>query len=397
MKAGTNFLFGLFALAGSAGALSCRYIKPEFDSRPVLGANLRFNVKASSVWMWRVVRDNGANCTLRDFPYPKSLSRELSAQTRKTWARQNKREFFMPAFQPEAESTTRVSKASNSPRFPLRQNSLFSPKPAPDTVTLPNLTWEMPPALANSSVRLGAHRCTNAVAGRGSAVLVSPQLLLTAAHVVADDTGALCDAYRAVPGGRAYTENEPSPNGVYITRNIKLSGRGGWIKGNTPAVAESGGQMDKSIRHDWAILSLKATVPNVSAWPLLRFKTMHTAASNCASSIKLAPSRSNQVIKIGYPLQSAFGEYRQGKPTTNIGFTSCDDRLFQVAPFALFSNVGDSGAGILAFPKDANSAFELRSLVSASEWRHNAQIVTLGPIFDLIDYQRILNFIQKQK
>ena len=397
MKASTYFLIGLIAISEAASALSCRYIKPEFDERPVVAANLRFNLAAGSVWMWRVVKDAESNCTMRDFPDPTSLSPESSAHELKMWARQNKREFFKPDMQPEAMAIRHLSKGSSNPRFPLRQNALFASKPAPDFKAQSNLTWEVPPALVNLGVRFGAHQCSNAIAGRGSAVLVSPQLILTAAHVVADDSGALCDAYRAVPGGRAYTENEPSPNGVYISRNVQLSGRGGWVKGNTPAVEESGGQMDKSIRHDWAILSLKTIVPNVSAWPLLRFTTMHTSVAGCTSSFKRTTNVSHQVIKIGYPIQSAFGEYRLGKPTTNIGFISCNERLLQVAPFALFSNVGDSGAGILAFPNDANSALELRSLVSASEWRHNSQIVTLGPIFDLIDYQHILKFVQKQK
>ena len=57
MKVLDVILFGLFSLAEAGCALSCSYIKPELDPRPVIAAKLRFHVDSASIWMWRGVID----------------------------------------------------------------------------------------------------------------------------------------------------------------------------------------------------------------------------------------------------------------------------------------------------------------------------------------------------
>ena len=196
-------LFGTLAISPAAYALSCRYVVPELDSRPVLAANLRFNVAARSVWMWREVLDSEiGRCTLRDFPEPAALSEAQTKQMRKAWRAQNREEFFSSelASEPVIEGAILVAPEGAPPLSGLK------PRNPPETNFNENKSQHAgellgqnlslirreqaqalipPTAFLNAAVRFSAHRCESAMGGRGSGVLMAPTIVLTAAHVVA--------------------------------------------------------------------------------------------------------------------------------------------------------------------------------------------------------------------
>ena len=410
-RAATQLLCGLLLIAPAVCALSCRYIKHEHDQRPVQAASLRFNVKDGSVWMWRDVLDAQiGSCILRDFPTPMALTAAQSLQMQKAWLAQNREEFFSPALAreaapvgavlvaPEGAPPLRGLKRRHSPAGDanndrdsgelLGQNlSLIRREQA--QALIPN------PAFLNAAVRFGAHRCQTAMGGRGSALLMAPTLILTAAHVVADENGALCEAYRAVPGGDSYLVKEPSPLGVYISSRVQLSERGGWKLGETPFPVggeATQAQFEARTRHDWAIGSLKSKVRGVHVWPLLRFVVKAQSLADCH-----AHTQNAAIVKIGYPIRGFYGEIRRGKATANRGYSNCGAERPPVARFSLFTNPGDSGAGIFALAQNENMPLELRSLVSVSEMRNSLAIESLGPSFDLTYYQQMLRFLQNHR
>lgn len=409
MKLPAVILLGLFALAEASCALSCRYIKPELDPRPVLSANLRFNIHSESIWMWREVRDlSEVKCTLLDFPAPAALTAAQSLQMRQGWLEQNREEYISQALASEAAPKGAVLVPPEG--APPLQG--IKPRTAPSDAlqlhagellgqNLSLIRREQKQALIptqaflNTAVRFGAHRCQTAVGGRGSAVLMAPMLLLTAAHVVADETGAICESYRAVPGGESYLASEPSPLGVYISAKIELSERGGWNLGQVPFPREreevTQAQFEARTRHDWAIVALKSSVRGAHIWPLLRFFDKPQTSLECGSQMQ-----SRAVVKIGYPIRGLYGETRRGKAITIRGYGNCGQEQYPLARFSLFTNPGDSGAGVFVLAKNEKAPLELRSLISVSEMRNSFAIESLGPSFDLIDYQRMLSFLQNQ-
>ena len=413
MKVGTHILLGLFALAESASALSCRYIKPELDSRPVISANLRFNVQAGSVWMWREVRDlSDGTCILRDFPAPAALTAAQSLQRHESWLKQNREEYFSALLAsekvpndavlvpPEGAPPLRELKKRFLPEANTKDGDSEDSQHAGELLgqDLSLIRREQTQALIptqaflNNAVRFGAHRCQTNMGGRGSAVLIAPMLMLTAAHVVADEAGALCEAYRAVPGGESYLASEPSPLGIYISAKVQLSERGGWNVGKPPLPGRdetSQAEFEARTRHDWAIVALKTKVRGLHVWPLLRFSKRLQTSADCQTYVQ-----GQAIVKIGYPIRGLYGETRRGKATTNQGYGNCGSELPPLARFSLFTNPGDSGAGIFALAQSEYAPLELLSLVSVSEMRNSFAIESLGPSFDLIDYQHMLKILQ---
>ncbi len=403
MKALAVFLFGLLALVAEANcALSCRYIKPELDPRPTISAKLRFHVASASIWLWRVVLDApGVRCTLRDFPDPAALSAQQSLRMRQQWAKQNQDEYFSPLMPSEAVPEGAVLRApEGAPPIPgLRKHNLSTAKKNTSdrslAIRLQQAQALIPPiTFLNTAIRFGAHRCQAAVGGRGTAVLIAPKLALTAAHVVVDDVGALCEAYRAVPGGDSYLENEPSPLGIYISTKVQLSERGGWNVGKPPFPVigdATQAQFEECTRHDWAIVGLRSVVRGPHVWPLLRFFDKPQTSHDCSAQMQ-----DLEVVKIGYPIRGLYGETRRGRAIVNRGYGNCGQEQPPLARFLLFTNPGDSGAGVFILAKNEKAPLELRSLVSVSEMRNSFAIESLGPSFDLIDYQRMLGFLQNQ-
>jgi hypothetical protein len=251
-------------------------------------------------------------------------------------------------------------------------------------VTLPSrelLPMSLPDPLAPLALRVRPYRCKpGSRPTAGSGVLLSPDLALTAAHVVLTHEGVVCDRYRLVPGGRRYSDPPAAPFGSAMVSRAFLSERGGWHR-DAAAAPDLNERFDERTGHDFSFLVLdqSAELPPDLAWPRLRF-----------GAPLVEPGL--RVLRAGYGVIGPAGRIAPGAAVNLFGQSACThgDEPFQ--RFALWMSAGASGGPIWRWPA-AGQPLELLSLAVRMETFRDDQHETLGPRFDRSDYRRLLDLL----
>lgn len=251
-------------------------------------------------------------------------------------------------------------------------------------VTLPSrelLPMSLPDPVAPLALRVRPYRCKpGSRPTAGSGVLLSPDLAMTAAHVVLTHEGVVCDRYRLVPGGRRYSEPPAAPFGTAMVSRAFLSERGGWHR-DAEAPPDVNERFDERTAHDFAFLVLdqSADLPSDLAWPRLRF-----GASPAAPGLR--------VLRAGYGVIGPAGRIAPGAAVNLFGQSACPRGAEPFQRFALWMSAGASGGPIWRWPA-AGQPLELLSLAVRMETYRDEQHETLGPSFDQTDYRRLLDLL----
>lgn len=243
---------------------------------------------------------------------------------------------------------------------------------------------ELPPAVATTVLRVRPHRCQPGSAPlAGSGVLLSPQLGLTAAHVVMTPAGLVCSRYRVTPGGRRYSDPPHAPFGISFVTRAALSERGGWSLAASAAPPRERNE-DARTAHDyaWLLLEEPASVPADTVWPRLRF-------GDPAGRI------GQPVLSAGYPAQTPVARSAPGAMVALFGQLACPLAAERATRQALWLALGGSGGPIWSWYPER--PLELHSLASRVEGLPGERFETLGPRFDLVDYQRLLVVLQQER
>lgn len=323
----------------------------------------------------------GADCVLLDWPEQRRLdaaeARGLAVHAAKLHATHRE----LPAAIAVEALPARIDAHTPRPIPPGHRARMLADdatRPCPRTpAPAQRRSLRLPAAWHASMVRIGPQVCPDELSGAGSGVLLTPDLVLTAAHVVLSASGQRCSVYRLVPGARSYRDDPPAPEGVLWATLVRESGRGGWRQGQ-PQLSADDAPGDERPRHDYAFLRSTAAVdarPRV--WPMLRFE-------------RAAPAVGSTVYKAGYARRGVYGERRTGALVATTGQTACARGAEQARRFALAVDDGDSGAPIF-LPATDTEPLEVLSLAVLSEWRRDeSDIEVIGPRFDLGTYQDLL-------
>ncbi|MGE4071358.1 MAG: serine protease [Lysobacterales bacterium] len=251
-------------------------------------------------------------------------------------------------------------------------------------VTLPSrelLPLSLPDPVAPLALRVRPHRCNpGSRPTAGSGVLLSPDLAMTAAHVVLTSEGVVCDRYRLVPGGRRYSDPPAAPFGTAMVSRAFLSERGGWHR-DADAPPDLNQRFAERTAHDFAFLVLDqpADLPSDLAWPRLRF-----------GAPRVAPGL--RVLRAGYGVIGPAGRIAPGAAVNLFGQSACPRGAEPFQRFALWMSAGASGGPIWRWPA-TGAPLELLSLAVRMETFKNEQHETLGPRFDQTDYRRLLDLL----
>jgi hypothetical protein len=217
--------------------------------------------------------------------------------------------------------------------------------------------------------------------GAGSAILLSPALAVTAAHVVNDDSGYSHCRFRLTPAASPYTAGSP-PFGRLHGSVI--------LHGETPASRKAAAADHRvRVQADWALLRIEAeptdtprdpskqALAGQALWPVWIFGDTRD-------------SDSHRVIKIGFPRGARFRTLRQaGGSVSWLAESICPQH--PIREFGFESDHGDSGGAILTLPQDhPHGWLQIHSWVSTGQQVNFQQPTTLGPRLDLALYRHFV-------
>lgn len=387
--------------AGAATAADFRRC-PSSWARLALGeaptpqwAALQYLPEFGEVLAWRQMEIGGRSCLLLDHPQALALSASAARGLEHALQRHHRR---------IADAALHIE-VETPPPHPIERAPIGLPPPLPGArPRLPSGQRiasgcpQTPPrgereslflseALRAPVARVRGHHCPGRqTVAAGSGLLLAPDLLLSAAHVMIAADGGRCVSYRVVPGGLRFDADAPAPFGVYRAFRMQESGRGGWQVG-MPRPGFGDDRLAARIQGDqaWLRLARPTQLPEATAWPLLRF------------GVREAPPIATRVLKVGYPRHGVYGEVRVGAPAATYGRIACARGPEAHARFALPTDLGDSGAPILLLPADQpQGRLELLSLATFTEVHAREVVETLGPHFDLHDYALALQALREE-
>lgn len=241
---------------------------------------------------------------------------------------------------------------------------------------LHHVEWtEGPPPFA---LRLSPAPCDgqSGLVGAGSAVLLSPALAITAAHVVNDEHGRTHCRFRLTPAARAFAAGA-QPYGRLHGEVIQ--------HGQTLGDAASGDHRVQ-VQADWALLRVDpdpdARLARQAVWPVWIFSDA-------------PPASAERVLKIGFPRGARFRALRQaGGSVSWLADSLCPQ--VPIREFGFEGDYGDSGGPILTLPQDHPRGWlQLQSWVSTGQQVNFRQPTILGPRLDLALYQHFLGVLRQ--
>ena len=356
---------------------------------PVAVGNVQYLADRGELLAWREWKVDGSRCVHLDWPDDRRLSREEAEQLSQRLAVADGRRgaLVSPALpRAQVERERRIERPAWLPPdmvpAPVLQGPLpLCPRVPPRTMILP---LELPASLAATVLRVRPHRCEpGSLPMAGSGVLLSPMLGLTAAHVVMTPAGKVCSRYRVVPGGRRFNDPPAAPYGLSFVTRAELSGRGGWVNDAVSAPPKLG-DLDARTRHDhaWLLLDDAAVLPADAVWPRLRFGAPAAAVGM-------------PVLSAGYSSRTPSARSAPGAMVSLWGQSACALPEESSRRFALWLSPGGSGGPIWNW--SAARPLELQSLASRVEGLPGERYETLGPSFDLADYQRLLRLLAEER
>ncbi len=348
-------------------------------------AAIQYLPELQQLLAWRSFDHPAGRCIVLDWPVSGALTPAQAQGLRTLLARHD--EAALPArLAPADIAAARV-------RTPLAGwQAQAMAEPAADAPSLPwcprtpqraqLLPVQLPDAIAPLLLRVRPHRCragSRPLAGTG--VLLSPDLALTAAHVVLTQQGQVCDRYRVVPGGRRYTDPPAAPYGMAYVSRAHLSERAGW-NASAPGAPLLDAEYAARTAHDfsWLVLDAPVRLPDSIRWPRLRFGEAPTLPAGW------------RVLRAGYGVQGPGGAVAPGAAVNLFGQTACARGPEPFRRFALWMSSGSSGGPVWRWP-GGGEPFELLSLAVRMETHGEHQFETIGPHFDLRDYQRLLKVL----
>jgi hypothetical protein len=356
---------------------------------PPLEASLQYLPSVGELLAWRVFAQAAGRCLQLDWPQ----SRELSAR------QAHGLQVLLAQQQAAGERVhdQALAGADVAPMAVRAQRPSWQPLPVVDAGTdRPSLPWcprtperrmqvpvELPEQVSPLLVRVRPHRClAGSRPASGSGVLLSPELAVTAAHVILTDAGQVCDRYRVIPGGRRYSDPPAAPFGLAFASRAFLSERGGWNLGASGAPALNEDFVARTTHdHAWLLLDRSIELPIDTHWPRLRFVA------------DLRPVPGSRVLRAGYAVIGPVGRIAPGSAVNTFGQIACprsrDEPYWR---FALWMGPGASGGPIWRWP-ERGQAFELLSLAVRMETHGEHRYETLGPRFDEADYWRLLGVL----
>lgn len=208
----------------------------------------------------------------------------------------------------------------------------------------------------------------------GSAVLLSPTIGVTAAHIVNGTDGHAHCRYRLTPAARPFAAGS-QPYGRLQGRVVQ--------HGETPEVRQAAATDHRvQIQADWAVLAVSpenddGRLTSQPVWPVWIFGDTRDLGAQ-------------RVIKIGFPRGARFRALRQpGGSVSWLAESVCPQ--VPIREFGFESDRGDSGGPILELPQDHPQGWlQLHSWVSTGQQVNLTQPTTLGPRLDLALYERLL-------
>ncbi|MBL8242594.1 MAG: trypsin-like peptidase domain-containing protein [Rhodanobacteraceae bacterium] len=351
--------------------------------------NVQFFADRDELLAWREWRSGDQTCVHLDWPEPRRLTAAgaIELADRLAVAEQRRRALVVPALpRAEVERARRPERPAWLPfemvPAPVTQGPLpLCPRvPARDRM----LPVEVPTALAATVLRVRPHRCApGTLPAAGSGILLSPLLGLTAAHVVMTPAGQVCSRYRVAPGGRRYSDPPAAPYGLSFVSRAELSGRGGWSEDAGSAPPRTG-DLDARTRHDhaWLLLDDAARLPADAAWPRVQF------------GVAAAPT-GEPVLSAGYPAQTPTARSAPGAMVSLWGQAGCTHEHEVSRRHALWLSLGSSGGPIWNW--SAGRPLHLHSLAARVEGLPGERFETVGPYFDRVDYQRLLELLARER
>ena len=365
------------------------------QNAPTVGAVVQYLVASKSLFAWRERKNADASvCIEQDFPRIESGSKILSAaNARALYAQMNaQHQAQAQRIRPLLQMQQPIEVLSSPDLFVLGPpNAHIGPETlagkqcAPRKAANTQKFWRLADQDLSFAARIAPAQCDDglSISGGGSAVFLGPALAMTAAHIVRDAHGEIHCAYRAVPGGAAYTAHSAQPYGAYFSKSI----RGG--KGARAMFARlpdelSSVALSEYVALDYAFLHLAvdANVSNLQSfesriWPAFVFSD--------------AASPTPRVYKSGYPRENAARNLRApGASVTADGAQACVSNS-AVQAFSMVTFAGDSGAPIWIHPDDdARGWLSVISVVSVGEINHLRDAYAFGPRFTLGFYQKVL-------
>lgn len=385
----------LWQAAGSAISdySECAVVPGAEPPATALEASVQYLPALGELLAWRVLVVDSRRCVWLDWPEQRALSaRQATGLERLLTAHHAAGEALRAGRLPSAEVTPAPLRATRPGWQPLpaadpggdRASHPWCPRTPPLAQLIP---VDLPERVAPLLVRVRPHRCEpGSRPAAGSGVLLSPDIGMTAAHVILTVDGQVCDRYRVVPGGRRYTDPPAAPFGMAFVSRAYLSGRGGWdaTASNAPALNDD---YVARTAHDHAYLLLDRAIalPPDTHWPRLRF----------LRSEPLPPGR--RVLRAGYPSIGPVGRIAPGAAVNTYGHVACsrgDDAAYW--RFSMWTSPGASGGPIWLWP-DRGQMVELLSLAVRSETHGEHQHETLGPRFDETDYWRLLRVLTARR
>ena len=345
----------------------------------------------SNLIAWRIVTVDGGDCIALDWPEQRLLTpRQADGLLALLSEADRAGELDTSTKLQEADIEPQAVRDASPRWLPLRHAARGTDMPSlpwcPRTLAGPALIpVQLPERIAPLLLRVRPHRCragSRPLAGSG--VLLSPDLALTAAHIVLTADGLVCDRYRVVPGGRRYTDPPASPYGMAYVSRAYLSERAGWHASAASAPLPDAQYAERTAR-DFAFLMLDEAIrlPANMRWPRLRFTSTATLPAGL------------RVMRAGYGVIGPRGRIAPGVSVNLLGQSACARGPEPFRRFAVWMSPGTSGGPIWRWP-DPGSSFELLSLAVRLETHRDHQFETLGPHFDEIDYQRLLSLLRQR-
>ncbi len=361
----------------------------EASQAAPLEASLQYLSSAGELLAWRVFAQAAGRCLQLDWPQSRALSARQAHGLQVLLAQQQAAgERVHEQTLAGADVAPMAARARRPGWYPVavvdagadRSSLPWCPRTPERRLQLP---VALPEQVSPLLVRVRPHRClAGSRPAAGSGVLLSPNLAVTAAHVILSDAGQVCDRYRVIPGGRRYTDPPAAPFGLAFASRAFLSERGGWNLGASGAPALND-EFSARTAHDhaWLLLDRSIELPPGTHWPRLRF----------IGDVRRVPGL--RVLRAGYAAIGPVGRIAPGAAVNTFGQIACprgrDEGYWR---FALWMGPGASGGPIWRWPQ-RGQPFELLSLAVRMETHGEYQYETLGPRFDEVDYWRLLGVL----